>query len=230
MAIIIGAQETLGVRDGLILYFDAANFLSYPRTGNTWFDRSGNGNDGTFSGNIQYGSENGGYLIFDGAEGSYIEFPSLNTQTVCFWGRKDSDMEHLGSLVAKGVGVGIDGGLRSTGEPNFGGTFWGEGTSNTDDFHNGYGTSLMINGVSNLSEQGVFGGGTAVISPGGRSLYQDFYVGAIGSGMNLSSISQEEFGRRYKGRVYAVSLYNRQLSNAELLQNYNAFKGRFGLP
>jgi hypothetical protein len=227
MALVHGAQEPLGVRDGLVLYFDAANARSYPRTGSTWFDRSGNNNHGTLNGGVQYSGANGGCLIFNGTDG-YVQFTNtvLNAQTVCFWGRKDADMAHLGAFVARELNA--DGGLRSTGEPNFGGTFWGEGTSNADDFHNTYGSSLMINGVSNLSEQGVFGG-TSIISPGSTTLYDDFYVGAIGPGMDLSFISHNFFGRTYKGRVYAVSLYNRRLTNAELLQNYNALKGRYGL-
>jgi len=41
MGLAHGAQEPLGVRDGLVLYLDAANARSYPRSGTTWFDRSG---------------------------------------------------------------------------------------------------------------------------------------------------------------------------------------------
>ena len=37
------------VRDGLVLCLDAADRKSYPGTGTTWFDRSGNGNHGTSS-------------------------------------------------------------------------------------------------------------------------------------------------------------------------------------
>ena len=221
------------VKNGLVLCLDAGNSKSYPGSGSTWYDLSGNGNHGTFSGNIQYNSGNGGYLIFDGAEGSRIDFPSLSTQTVCFWGRKDSDMAHLGALVAKGVT--IDGSLRSVDSLVYGGgTFWGDAVTDSNDFHKDYESSLMMNGVSNLSYAN-FNFGQIMLVPGSTTMYEDFYVGAIGSGMNLSSISHDfkpegQPRRTYKGRVYAVSLYNRQLSNAELLQNYNAFKGRFGLP
>jgi hypothetical protein len=41
MGLVHGAQEPLGVRDGLVLYLDAANARSYPRSGTTWFDRRG---------------------------------------------------------------------------------------------------------------------------------------------------------------------------------------------
>ena len=37
------------VTDGLVLALDAADRNSYPGTGNTWFDISGNGNNGTIN-------------------------------------------------------------------------------------------------------------------------------------------------------------------------------------
>ena len=39
------------VRDGLIVYLDAANSKSYPGSGNTWFDLSGNSNNAILNGN-----------------------------------------------------------------------------------------------------------------------------------------------------------------------------------
>ena len=36
-------------------------------------------------------------------------------------------------------------------------------------------------------------------------------------------------GERYNGKIYTTMVYNRGLSNIEVLQNYNATKGRFGL-
>jgi len=37
------------VRDGLVLALDAADRNSYPGTGTTWYDLSGNGNNGTLN-------------------------------------------------------------------------------------------------------------------------------------------------------------------------------------
>jgi hypothetical protein len=83
----------------------------------------------------------------------------------------------------------------------------------------------MINGQSNLSTNasGYF------IVPEGRTLTQDFYLGALSGGMPVSTLSHTFNGRLYKGRIYAVYIYNRRLSNDELLQNFNATKGRFNL-
>ena len=35
------------ITDGLVLSLDAGNVKSYPGTGTTWYDKSGNGNNGT---------------------------------------------------------------------------------------------------------------------------------------------------------------------------------------
>lgn len=50
-----------------ILYLDAGIATSYPGNGTTWFDLSGNGDNGTFVGSgITYSNSNGGVLSFPG--------------------------------------------------------------------------------------------------------------------------------------------------------------------
>lgn len=50
--------------NGLILYVDAANTKSYPGSGTTWYDLSGNGNNGTHSGSPTYSTNNFGYMQY----------------------------------------------------------------------------------------------------------------------------------------------------------------------
>ena len=74
------------VTDGLVLYLDAVNTNSYPGSGNTWSDLSGNGNDF-----IIYNSptHDGSNFTFDG-NNDYI-FATLNNpggdwiHSICFW-------------------------------------------------------------------------------------------------------------------------------------------------
>ena len=56
------------VTDGLVLHLDAGNPLSYPGSGTTWNDLSGNNNNGTMIGGVTYNSDNGGVMIFDGVD------------------------------------------------------------------------------------------------------------------------------------------------------------------
>jgi hypothetical protein len=206
-----------GVTDGLVLYLDAAKKESYPGSGTVWNDLSGNGNNGTLTnGPTHTGFSKTGSIQFDGVD-DYIQFSSVSVSTICFWGRMDADIINLAGLVCTSANG--DGALRTSPA----GTF--RSSPNADDFHNGYTSSFMINGVSNLADNGSGG----FVIPNGRTLQQDFYVGAVGNARNLSTISHTFMGRVYKGRVYAVYLYNRILTNDELLKNYNALKGRFGL-
>jgi hypothetical protein len=55
------------VTDGLVLCLDAANTKSYPGSGTTWTDLSGNGNNGTLTNGPTFDSSNGGSIVFDGA-------------------------------------------------------------------------------------------------------------------------------------------------------------------
>lgn len=206
------------VTDGLVLYYDVANPRSYPGFGTTIYDLSRNGYNGTLNNGVSYNTTNGGALVFDGTD-DYVQFaPNFygpNIQTVCFWGRQSAGIPALAALVANSVPG--DDSLRTVD-----GTFWYTGNSN--DYHYGYSSRFMINGIDNLSQTV---GGQFII-PNGRTLSQDHFIGAIGN-KNLSTISHTFNGRVYKGNVYKVALYNRQLTSSELLQNFNAHKNIFGL-
>ena len=208
------------VINGLTVLFDAADKNSYPGSGTTWYDMSGNGYHGTLTNGPTFDTTNGGSIVFDGTN-DYVTFApdysGPNIQTVCFWGRIDAGVPGLAALVANSVGG--DNCLRIT---NTGISFYDTGNGN--DFQFGYSSRFMINGIDGLSSSG----GIYTV-PNGRTLTQDYFVGAIGGGLNLSTISHTFNGRVYKGRVYKVALYNRQLTSSELLQNYNATKSRFNL-
>ncbi len=207
------------VTDGLKVCFDAANPKSYPGSGTTWYDLSGNDNHGTLLNEPSFSSDKGGCFVFDGTN-DRISFTLVATKTVCFWGRLASDFENLAALVATSSNG--DGSLRVEG-PGVGGRFRSPG--DTNDFQkSGYAPQLMMNGEANLAVSS----GQLVV-PHGRTMLQDYYVGALGPSRGLRTISHDFMSRRYKGRVYAVLLYNRHLTFSELLQNYHAFKGRFGL-
>jgi hypothetical protein len=56
------------VTSGLVLALDAANTKSYPGSGTTWSDLSGNGNTGTLTNGPTFNSANGGSIAFDGID------------------------------------------------------------------------------------------------------------------------------------------------------------------
>ena len=68
------------VTNGLVLHLDAGNPASYPGSGTTWTDLSGNGNDGTLVNGVGYDSANGGSLVFDGVNDYAYTSDLINIQ------------------------------------------------------------------------------------------------------------------------------------------------------
>jgi len=62
------------ITDGLVLQVDASNNSSYPGTGTTWYDLSGNGYDGTLISGSSYSSSYGGVITFDGSLSQSVTF------------------------------------------------------------------------------------------------------------------------------------------------------------
>ena len=63
------------VTDGLVLNLDAGFTPSYPTTGNTWYDLSGDGNDGTLLNGPTFNSN--GWIDFDGVN-DWCNIPNTN--------------------------------------------------------------------------------------------------------------------------------------------------------
>ena len=54
--------------NGLVLFLDAANRLSYPGSGTAWSDLSGNSNTGTLTNGPTFSAGNMGSILFDGTD------------------------------------------------------------------------------------------------------------------------------------------------------------------
>ena len=63
------------ITDGLVLNIDAGFVGSYPTTGTTIYDISGNVNNGTLYNGVGYSTNSGGVLTFDGVD-DYIQIPN----------------------------------------------------------------------------------------------------------------------------------------------------------
>jgi hypothetical protein len=208
------------VRNGLVLHLDAAKRDSYPKTGTVWTDLSGGGNNGTLTNGPAYNTSNGGSIVFDGND-DYISRGNLigNTTTfsVCHW-----------------INLSINQTTRTI-FSNYTGNGWVTGisdaTTNVIKFYLGGGTlyatyplvintwyyvcvtynngnpTIYINGVLNNTA-------VATISFGGIASNND--IGRLGDGRQY-----------FNGKISNVQVYNRALSASEILQNYNALKGRY---
>jgi hypothetical protein len=100
------------VRNGLVLHLDAANPKSYPGSGTTWTDLSGNGNNGTLINGPVYNTTNNGNLIFDGVNdyaeittrNTNLEFQPQNAFTLSVWVKTNSLFTSTGAIIANMLG------------------------------------------------------------------------------------------------------------------------------
>ena len=211
------------VTDGLVLYLDAANPYSYVSGSLNWNDISRSQLSGSLVNGPTFSSANGGSIVFDGADDG-VNLPEIGTnvgKTYLLWVRntstssglrlayshRDPDRVYLGVTGTDlYLRVGTDSGFIS------GVTL----TQNTWFF-----LGIRINspteyeGFVNNSSVGTRA--TIISSSAGTGL------GAYYNNINAP------FDAFWIGSIASVQVYNRALSSQEILQNYNATKGRFGL-
>jgi hypothetical protein len=237
-----GAKEPLGVTSGLVLYLDAANARSYPKSGTTWFDRSGNGNNGTLVNGVGYNGSNYGSLSFDGVN-DYVSTPNsasliavgngsftltafikVNSSALGknIW-RRDNYLNQGAEgrrLIALGIGA-------NTNTPSFtvydGSNNSAIGSQNLADglWHHVVGVYVSSTKTQFLYVDGVLR--AQAVYNNTQSFNTDRQPWNMGTENNLS------FTEPYNGNISQASIYNRALSAAEIKQNYDAFKGRYGL-
>ena len=191
------------VTDGLVLHLDAGNSKSYPGSGSTWYDLSGNGNNYTIDASgFAYNSS--GY--FSMANGGISKVGTMNTTSTCtcvFWMRT-SDVQSLfwGSTVSNAYYLGA----YSSGN-KFYNNLCGSPTFFMDTVSK---ANIYDNIRDNLWHMIEF-----------KSVDFSSWTNYI-----LNKYNTYAFG---DGAIAIVSIYNRNLTQQESLKNYNALKGRFGL-
>jgi len=223
------------VTQGLVLALDAADRNSYPGSGTTWTDLSGRGNNGTLTNmdGTNFNSANGGSLTFDGTN----EYVTCGNPSSLNFGTGNFTI----SFTVYTTAYGFQGG-------SYVGK--GNGTSIGFDFRDYafflYGTTGLIAQKSFAATLNVWEHHTFVYDSS-SSPYVKFYKnGTYTDGSttnnagNISSINTSEpfrIGlsvaggptRYFNGRIPVVQAYNRALSAAEISQNFNALRGRFGI-
>lgn len=216
------------VTNGLILCLDAGNTKSYPGSGTTWTDLSGNGYIGTLYNNTAYNSSNGGCLVFDGTD-DFVDLNSTNIIT----GTNPFTIDCWFTL--------------SSG--SYGELFGNYGSGYTTNYIWFATAGLYINGACYVPNYATATQGTHYISstrdssgncatyldgiavataslPGSISSNPNFRIGADTTSAVPNNVN---LGEELNGRIYQLKVYNRVLTAAEVQQNFNALRGRFGI-
>jgi hypothetical protein len=219
------------ITDGLIFHVDAGFTPSYPKNGTTWYELSENNNNVTLYNGPYY---NNGGIVYDGTDDIAKTNTTLNLSNqsftlssfFAFSGTSGTSYILGGGTADRDKGLHF--GLRGINGTN--------GAYTIDFFQNSINTNITVpndgtfqhfcvtydydNNLSNL-----YLNGDLKLSSGMNSSFTNssFYL-EVGS-MNLNG------GRTWysKGTMGNGMVYNRALSSSEILQNFNAQKGRFGL-
>ena len=216
--------------NGLVLYLDAGNSASYPGSGTTWLDLSGQGNHSSilqagfgFDPTPIYDPANGGSIGFGGvnryAPTSMTAFPSGNAPgTLSAWAKTATIGGSWSWIFAYGA------------QSASGARFLGINGSNY--YFGGYGNDINASGVpldTWFNMVGVYDGSAA-------SMYVNGILvsGPTAKSWNTSNVSsavgRQVSGSEYwNGNVAQVLVYDRALTAGEILQNFDADKARFGL-
>ena len=252
-------EENTIVTDGLIFYVDAGRQESWDQgnqlglTTSYWRDLSGNDYNVPVVDLPTYSADNGGSLLFDESAANVLRIPSdpgpLNppTQvTVEVWAKyigpqtsgSNSFICGRGDTGYNGYWIGRSGGSTTNPVINF-----HIGKSNPDRVSRAIWTStgnVIRHWVGTFDGEDVKGYENGVLvdttgsdyvpnqgsnkMQGGEIDYatsENFVIGNIGSSSDVN--------RYWDGNIYQIRIYNKALTAQEVLQNYNATKGRFGL-
>lgn len=226
------------VTNGLTFYVDAGYTGSYPKTGTTWFDISGVGNNGTLANGPTFSSADGGSIVFDGVN-DYVVTPSfsLSSATSCltfnFWVKSISQTASVQSILGKDTNVGNVPHILIGRSANSDTLRWnynngtGAGLIGFSNFFTGYDNAwvnIQIVADYNLDTVTLYRNGTQF----GQQSQPSAVFPNTNTTMYLSSFAINAFLVFY-GNISISQIYNRALSYSEILQNYNAQKSRFGL-
>ena len=222
------------VDSSLILYLDAGRTDSYPGTGNTWYDLSGNGNNGTLYGN-PYSYANGGSIFFNSYNYVSLGGPAaLSPQqlTVSMWFKYLGNPQNNigGGILIRNRGYGWSMSTSTATNGSYGLNAAIYNTSSNTVSSGNFG-SLSLGTYYNLTI--IFGNSIFTVYLNGVSVYT---TTATANSIYYSG-SQIAIGRDgdspnsyFNGIIPHVLMYNRGLSATEVIKNYNALAPRYGTP
>ena len=212
------------VTDGLVVHLDAGNSASYPGSGTTWTDLSGNGNNATLFGTPSYTASPGYFDIT--SDSTYARLSSYshltNDFTYSMWVRFDA-FGSYDTLIENGswTDVGPLFRVQSTTsiavytENALRGTFTWSPSTNT-----WYNVVYTRSGSTNI----LYVNGTQ-----SGSTFTDQTNISLSNAYTFLMRSQHTTGQFTNGQLAQYAMYNKALTASEITQNFDTLKGRYGL-
>jgi hypothetical protein len=232
------------ITDGLVLSLDAADKNSYPGSGTTWSDLSGNGYDFTLTNaNLWTANADGThYMDFTNGGSKYIpggtltNVPAYAEATICIWSAIKAPDSQWKTLVRGATSDhqviifttdGVSLGMYDNNSAGFIDTGWDVNTMSNyqTQFH------FMVWKLSTSSPyyqfyyDGNLSSSTASLTNSNATFNNGF--ASVGAYHNANS-TPTSYGQPW-GKIGSFAYYSRHLTEAELKQNFNAHRHRFGV-
>jgi hypothetical protein len=216
------------ITDGLVLYLDAANTKSYISGGTRWNDISTGGNNGSLINGPTFNSANGGSIVFDGVD-DYIKPPNSTTLqltnfTLSSWIKVNiinANQFIIDTSTDNANGLGYSYRINSVNKIRF----WAYNANGLLDSNLSITNGVWYNIVSTYNNtsklQTIYING---VLDNSNTYSQTFVVSNV---VNLQIAGSQILGGYLNGNIAQTLIYNRALSATEVLQNYNATKGRY---
>jgi len=218
------------VTNGLIVNLDAGFVGSYPTTASNWYDISGNNNSGSLVNGPAYSSSYSGSIITDGVDDTIqvnYSFSTLSTITINFFANSSyRDQSMIWSMGSGGPDWYISNG--AMGYNSYGGDTYGLSAtqiSNLGLINNWRLITMTYTQNNPVSNNKVYVNG---IEQSTSQQAGTTYGIGFGNSINFASAFNNA-SYNLPATIGYISIYNRALTAAEVLQNFNALKGRYGL-
>ena len=221
-----GTYQTLGiVTTGLTMWLDANDPASYPGSGTTWTDLSGNGADQTLVNSPAYTPGTPSYFSFNGVNqystGSALVLPP-NTYTKMVWFQITAANDN--NIVSSATGGHF---MFFASTP----TLWA-GNANNPPYAGGgaFGSATAFNTATWYCATVVFSNPQIYLYVNGVQDAVDINYGPAHGGdgsTNLACFGPG--GNLLTGRIAEVYCYGQALTAPQVLQNFNATRARYGL-
>ena len=216
------------VTSGLALHLDAGDPASYPGSGTTWTDLTGNGRNGTLTNGPTFDSGNGGSIVFDGTN-DFVQCSgslTLTAATFIVWIRRNGTQnQYDGILFSRGTNVtGINFSAITNNQLGY---HW-NAAPNTYSWASGLTIpnlewSMCVVSVTSTAATAYLyqsSGLTTAVNTVDHSI----------ATLDDIKIGQDEFGGRYfNGNIAQALIYNRALTAGEITQNFNATRSRYSV-
>lgn len=219
------------VTQNLSLYYDPSNSISYPGSGNTVYDLSGNGLNGTMS-NVTYTNPyfsfngiNSGITVLDNVllepgTGSFsiemwynMSFPSGDQYLLSKW-TAPYNFNQLSYAI-----------VRTSSNATY--SWWGNGSTAVQNTQNGLTVDQWVQfvWVWSQSPKKIFVYANSSLT----RLDDQNFTSILNSSTPITIGSLGGSALFYSGKIGVIRMYNKALSGVEVTKNWNATKSLYGL-